>query len=446
MVDKQLIYSIIDNKIDILDLSNKNINKENFHNLLNALHFNKTIKNINLSNFQIGSEHIKYNEIILILNSLKNASIIEALDISSNMLKFKNEGVFNHIDYYININIFSGFASKNQKDLINSNFSQFNKIIDDINHIYDLNVLIEKLQKIKTLNLSYNQINENPDFLIKLLKNNTKLEKLDISYNNIYDNIDDWTYLLKDNTTLKELKIHNYNSNLYTTKTFENIIKNAKHLTDLSLWIYNNKNYNFNEEIANKLNSSSLKVLTINGKGEEPLYDSTGITRKNLIPLFSMLKTNTSITKLNLQALSLNKPNIDNYKYLNEMLECNKTIKTLEFEKVRFSNTEFKKFIQNLYFNKTIINLKFKLILLSTVDKNFNIDNELAELIKNNDTLQSLDLNVKFLRDLSLFINNLKENKTLNTLKIYKNIPIKDEDINEIQQYNKNISIIKLEE
>jgi len=444
MVDKQLIFSIIDNRIDTLDLSNKNINKENFHNLLNALHFNKTIKNINLSNFQIGSEHIKYNEIILILNSLKNNSIIEALDISSNMLKFKNNYAFNHIDYYININIFSEFASKNQKDLINSNFSQFNKIIDDINHQYDLNVLIEKLQKIKTLNLSYNQINENPDFLIKLLKNNTKLEKLDISYNNIYDNMDDWTYLLKDNTTLKELKIHNYNSNIYTIKIFENIIKNANHLTDLSLWLYNNINYNFSEEIANKLNSSSLKSLTMNGKGREPSDNS--ITRKNLIPLFSMLKTNTSITKLNLQALSLNKPNIDNYKYLNEMLECNKTIKTLEFEKVRFSNTEFKKFIQNLYFNKSIINLKFKLISLLTVDKNFNIDNELAELIKNNNTLQSLELNVKFLKDLSLFINNLKENKTLKTLKIYKNIPIKDEDINEIQKYNKNISIIKLEE
>ena len=166
-------------------------------------------------------------------------------------------------------------------------------------------------------------------------------------------------------------------------------------------------------------------------------------------------QTNTTITKLNLQELSLNKfvnnLEIDNYKLLNELIECNKTINTLEFEEVIFLDTEFKKFIQHLYFNKTIINLKLNTIYLKSENNNINVNNELAELIKNNDTLQNLEINILPSKksiscsiDPKLIVNNLKENKTLKLLVYGKNILIKDEDINIIQKYNKNITIIKI--
>ena len=419
MVDKQLIYSIIDNKIDILDLSNKNISKEDFNKLLNALHFNKTIKNIKLSNFQIDFCNIEYRDLILLINSFENNTILESLDLSNNDLTFKYVNTFKYIDEYINLNILK-YSNKNQKELIVSNFKQINKVIDDINNQYNLNVLIDKLRKFKTLNLSNNYIDNNIDFIIKLLKNNTKLEKLNISYDNIYSTKDDWTYILKDNTILKELSIINNISNKNSFILFENLIKNGIYLTDLSVWLHNEINYNLNEEIADKLKNSSLKSLTINGKDN----NNRGKFKKNLTPLLSILKTNTSITKLNLQELSLNKfknnLEIDNYKLLNELIECNKTINTLEFEEVIFLETEFKNFIQHLYFNKTIKCLKLHKVYLKTDNNNININNEITDLIKNNDTLQSLEINIfpfkksiTFSLDPMLFIKDLKENKTL---------------------------------
>ena len=76
--NKKLIYKIIDNKIDTLELHN--LNKQELNTLYHALNLNHSLKKIDLSD-----NYIK--DITLLCKSLENNSCLEILYLEDNKIK-----------------------------------------------------------------------------------------------------------------------------------------------------------------------------------------------------------------------------------------------------------------------------------------------------------------------------------------------------------------------
>ena len=271
---------IKDNKINILDMSDKKVNDEFFINL-NKLNLNQ-LKELYL-----------YGNNLTNINELKNINLenLEILSLSNNNIS--------------DINVFKDLNCKNLKELwIYGNnitdinvlkevkFNSLQKLSLNDNKIEDISILKDtNFKELKELILSHNLIKD-----INVLEN-VKFEKLKIlslNSNNI-DNIN-----IFEKTNFSELKILNLHHNNITDI---NVFKNVKFLGLEKLVLNNNKIEDINVFYKTKfiklkelwLNNNNIKNINVfddfNYDTLEILYlHDNEIKKENYIITISLLK------------------------------------------------------------------------------------------------------------------------------------------------------------
>jgi len=305
MLDKQIIFKIIDNKIYNLDYNiftlDGLITNTELRTLISALKINKSLNNINLyGNFFINNKYKKFP--FLTINYKINSITYDEyyIDrINDTHFPFRVNNLYSILNNKINIYNLNLILNnkddkndlitflKNNNHIINLNIS-INNNIDNLIDIFNFNNNIQSLSlsKIKyNLNLQYINIDKlaetiknssllnlyitdiniiNIDNFFEALKFNNKLTILKLTNNNI-NNIDKLSESLKENKTLHSLylndnKINNIDKLIYSLK--EN---NTLQFINLS---YNNiSDINIDELIEVLKNNNSLKFLDLTGNG-----------------------------------------------------------------------------------------------------------------------------------------------------------------------------------
>lgn len=213
ILDKKVIYDIIDNKVygiinnnygnsyithsnksildiyvnDYYDNMIKTYDSYNLKLLFNALKLNTNLKLLKLIKLCDYSNFSRLFDLDLLCDSLKNNKKLKYLELSENGL--------------YNINSLS-------KIFINSKI----KFLDlSYNEITDLTVIIHFLENNNTLQylyLNHNCIDDyNLNLLCKVLENNNTLQYLDLSYNKDITNLYPIIKLLEKNKFIKSIKL-----------------------------------------------------------------------------------------------------------------------------------------------------------------------------------------------------------------------------------------------
>ena len=405
IIFKDLIYKLIDNKIDKINVNKdtfKDITDEDFNTFLNALKLNNSIKTFKLNRCNLSQE--QYDKIFNILQFNKN------------ILKFSLE------DYKL---VF---------------YPEFNKLISNLNEIKQLNI-----------------INDNNDILInfqnKIIQDiiNKKIPLYNFIQNN---NLKSLTFNIDDSI-----------NQLFIEKILFNVLINNKSITNINLSETLNlkklKDYlNFNNNISNLSiicylkyinetdfenfckyieQNKSLKHLNIYSVIKEGIPKDKIIFVKN--KLFKALINNQYIDSIIFKGESfiIEDTYID-WDLIINLLQNNNRIKKLFFN-IDLSNN-INSFLEYLQTNNSLQKLKIKCI-----DYNPRL---LALVIKNNKTLEYLDLSDSKFSNIDLMLEFLKTNTTLKYLNL-KNVSFTDEYytkdivnsmINEVLECNKVIKII----
>lgn len=234
--------------------------------------------------------------------------------------------------------------------------SEFNKYLED-------NSILELFIHLYNIHL-YNQIDSN--LLLELFQLNTSFVLLDLS-NTIIDDDNIFYELLTKNTNLTSLNLNN-TSITDLTKISEGLIKNNS-LTELNLG--NN-------------NISELKPLS------DVLYSNTSLTfldlscnkdlNEEVCYIAESLLVNTTLTKLDLCNMS-----ISDVKIFEDVLKCNTTLTSLNLINNEIYNIN--PIIKGLQYNTTLLELN-----LSCNCIKIEYYTQLADVLKNNTVLTSLDL------------------------------------------------------
>ena len=436
---KSIILSSNDNNFSInipdFNLISKNTNLENLsisnlilkNNIINTLNENNTLTSLTLQNTglnvdllqpliqknSIYSFYIHHSNISNLQNLLLNNTSITDLNLSHCKLT--------------DINNIIPFIQNNQSlYILNLSNNQFN----NINPLSDV---LKNNDSLYELNLSYNNINDINEFsnlfetnnflqILNLshnnisdvsifsekIRNNKILLKLDLSFNNI-DIVQPLFNILKVNNTLYKLNLKN--NNIHTITNLDEIFISNKTLTSLNL--LNNKN-NFDCLIDALHNNDTLTSLYLS-------YDdniSNDIPQK----ISGLLQKNTTLVKLSIN-FKIN--DIDNFLKFSEGLKTNTTLTLLKLNNVRSINyhnmdymnslkeNSIKQLTDALKENKSINTLKIENFLPINYEINLSC---LTDLIKNNNTLTSINIPSIDSYNYNKFIEALNSNTTLTKL------------------------------
>ena len=425
---KQLIYQIIDNKIDKIKFIRKffkNITDDDFDILLSALKLNKSIKKINFMNVTLSQKNFEkfcdfmqnntnittlyithLNSVFNVVNS-KYSNNINFYKYLDDMKKELNncKCLNNCIEYINNIDYFNNIYNNLLEDILNNNMSSvFNMIINNKSlrkirfELDDYNLFSKVLCKNNNINyINSKHIVKGFDFIIDILNNNNNITTL-----NTYLMINDYTYNNNNSINL-------YNNFINFCKTIET--------------------------------NQSLQKIKITGIKEQFISDD--IINDVISMLFNSLIKNKSIKYIKFKNGIIRDHLTFDYNMFINLLQNNNRIEELYIKYNKFITDEcgckfigFNKFLEYLQFNKTLKRLQ----LPYNEDVNTKL---LALIIKNNKTLEYLNISKLNVTNLDLFFEYLKENTTLKILNLKKlTIPFIKENINEVLQYNKNINII----
>ena len=418
-MSKDLIYQIIDNKIDkiVYNKYKYTLTDDDLHLLLSAIKLSKS-KNLtlDLSNIYLYNKDVSLYKIF---NYLKNDKKITKLNLSDWNL---NNNDFNKINFIQILNDIKSLQSK-----INNYNKYYNQQTND--YINNIKYIINQIDTSNIINPVINIINET-------FKNNTTLQSLNISYNSKHFN----NIVLKsliDNNTIKTLNVSDYSDNntliLLTSLLNKNTLTSLK--VGFSLKLFKNftdfKNFLKSIEI-----NTSLQQITINLK--KGYFEIEFLL---LLLIDSILKNNhIKILKLKLKG---DKICINTFNYL---LLNNKYLETITFKAYT------KNYYKIIFFDNIDID-----IYNNTIDKNdyiyecynnillkikeyYFIFNDEAEIendfnnIMNN--IITKDINLYKYIDIKKYSNN-KYDSGYNFISYYINI---NDYINQI----KNININKL--
>ena len=211
---KELIYKIIDNKIDKFIATEdtfKNISVENFNTFLNALKLNKSIKTLKFPRITLSQENFE-----LLCKIIQNNKTINKLLITNFNLLFINadylksyDDLITNLDTFISLN----FLNENDKNNLQ------NKILDSIsynNPIYNMIVNNNNLKKLK--------LKINDDYrLFNVLTINALCKNKTINHLSTWIDINYITLLLNNNKNITNLSLSLYlNSNNDLELNFKN--------------------------------------------------------------------------------------------------------------------------------------------------------------------------------------------------------------------------------
>jgi len=416
LIFKELIYKIIDNKIDKFIATEdtfKNISIENFNIFLNALKLNKSIKMLKFSRITISQENFELLCKIIQYNKTINKLLITSFDllfINANYLKSYDDLITN-LETFISLN----FLNENDKNNLQ------NKILDSISYN----------------NSIYNMIVNN---------NNLKKLKLKINYNYRLINVLTINALCKSKTI-------NHLSTWIDINYITLLLNNNKNITNLSLLLYLNSNNDLELNFKNFYNcieqNTSLKKISFRAIKKNDIYKN----KINFIieTLFESLIKNKSLETIKFKLFDTGFIIVNEkirYELIIKLLQNNNRIKNLSIKSIK--NRIYKElddfetvnsFLKYLQTNNSLKKLKI-------CSNNFN-PRLLAFVIKNNKTLEYLDLLNSRIQNIDLMLEYLKTNTTLKYLNL-KNIGIENkfydketinDAIKEVLKCNKNIKI-----
>lgn len=392
----KLCKALAENKsIQKIDFSKNSFTDFYCEHISNIFKINSTITNLNLSNITINEKG--FNSICKGLTYMTSLQILNL----SNIRTYDNTDLSKYINYEYLLKILQN--NKNLRELY---------LKDDSTNLlstYSLNELITIISSLKQIFINFYINDEEKDLtyikddLIYLFKN-FKIEINDI-YTTSYTYIKFSFYVIIDNCKiLFKLEINKYYGSLYNL--FELIYNN-----DIS-YVYNHHFLSGLLEcsyLTNMImNSSSLTSLT--------LMEIKNKSNSNyLINIFDALKTNTTITSLNLSNNNLTFNGDFNF---SEVLEKNSTLMELDLSYNKINDNDCLILYNGLKNNSSITKLNIY---------NNEIYNNGCKYISNilltNTTL--MDLNIGFngigTTSIDYLFNILKDNSSLTSLNVKEN-------------------------
>ena len=412
---KELIYKIIDNKIIILHINNEifeNISDENFNKFLNALKLNKSLKTLKFKDASLSQEN--FEKLCDVIRYNKNIT---------NLYITRKSQIFN---------------------CVNSKYSNIINFYNSLTKLNNESIKCKELYKFKSyINFMYNNLledilNNNMSSVFNMLINNKFLTKITLDI----DNFKLFSKVLCKNNSINYLNLRIALDNDYNNYNYiVDVLNNNKNIKAISILLcvknmtFYNDFLNFCKIIETNQTLKKIKIGCVK-KG----YNITD--KNNDIPIlfFNSLIKNKTINYIKFNHCGIISDDIVfDYNIFINLLENNNVIETLYLNWYEKDNKSinFNKFLEYLQFNKTLKRLQ-----LSYVNEEINTK-LLALIIKNNKTLEYLNVSKFNVSNLDLFFEYLKENTTLKCLDLSNvKIPFIKENINEVLQFNKNIEII----
>ena len=423
------------NKIEVLNLSNKDIKE------LNGIEYLTNLKELNLENNQLKKVNLRYNEELITLNLSNNN--LDKINLNFNkLLEYVNLSK-NNLTKFDTLPI----SKVKQLDLSNNNLSDIK-----LTNMKDIISLRLKNNKLKDINL----------------KNNLLLEELDISFNNIKElsyfsnltSLDIEKTDIEDVIVNKELKRVNIGSTKFKNIDF---IKNLELLEELnisntdidSLDLSNYKKlktldisntylekFNIKEntllEIL-KASKAHIKNIDLSNNKELVLLDLSNnkIEEISLKELVNLKDLNLSNNKLKSLDLSKNTKLINLVLNENELTEVN-TLEFKDLETLEIANNNIEKLDLKNNVNLTKLNISSTKIKDINVEhlkklKNLNISNLNIKEIRPFDILE-VDYSNNAINDISVFKDVLND--------INKKVLFNDQVINMLVDVNKSYDLI----
>lgn len=407
---KELIYQIIDNKIDKIKVNKYSFSdttNEDFNKFINALKLNKSIKTFKFEECKLSQE--QYDKIFSLLQFKKNIN------------KF----------YFEDFNIVFYPELKKINTLLN-NFNEINQL--DIKDDYK-NEIINFQNKIKIMQ----DILSKKTPLYNLIQNNNlKSLAFNIDYDvNQFFSEQILFYILKNNKNITSIDL----SNLFNLKKIMELLNFNSNISNLSINCFFINDTDFENFCKYIEQNKSLKQLDIKTVKKTLVPDNKSYFIKET--LINALINNQYINSIIFRGYSfiIECEEID-WNLIIKLLQNNNRIKKLFFKHI--STTKIKDiniFLEYLQTNNSLQKLKIKCIDYSP--------RLLALIIKNNKTLEYLDLSDSKFSNIDLMFEYLKTNTTLKYLNL-KDILFSDKYytkeivnimIKEVLEYNKNIKI-----
>lgn len=423
------------NKIEVMDLSNKEIKE------LNGVEYLSNLRELNLENNQLKKVNLRYNELLTNLN------------ISNNNLERINLNFNKNLEYLnLSKNNLSKFdtlpISKIKKlDLSNNNISEIK-----LTNMKDIISLRLKNNKLKEVNL----------------KNNLKLEELDISFNKIKElsyfsnltSLDIEATDIEDVIVNKELKRINIGSTKFKDIEFiknledlEDLNVSNTNITNLDLSKYRKlKSLNISDTYLEKFNIKDNLLLQIL-KAEKAHIKNIDLSNNKDIEVLNLsnnkieeidLKELTKLKDLNLSNNKLKTINLTRFKKLNSLIVNNNELKEIDtkelkdLEVLEIANNDIEKVDLNDNLNLTKLNISSTKIKDINVDnfkklKSLNISNlNLKEIKPFN--IEEVDYSHNSISDISVFKEMLKDVK--------KKVLFNDQVINMLVDVTKTYDLV----
>ena len=423
------------NKIEVMDLSNKEIKE------LNGVEYLSNLRELNLENNQLKKVNFRYNELLTNLN------------ISNNNLERINLN-FNKNLEYLNLsknNLFKFDTlpiSKIKKlDLSNNNISEIK-----LTNMKDIISLRLKNNKLKEVNL----------------KNNLKLEELDLSFNKIKElsyfsnltSLDIEATDIEDVIVNKELKRINIGSTKFKDIEFiknledlEDLNVSNTNITNLDLSKYKKlKSLNISDTYLEKFNIKDNLLLQIL-KAEKAHIKNLDLSNNKDIEVLNLsnnkieeidLKELTKLKDLNLSNNKLKTIDLTKLKKLSSLIVNNNELKEIDtkelkdLEVLEIANNDIEKVDLKDNLNLTKLNISSTKIKDINVDnfkklKSLNISNlNLKEIKPFN--IEEVDYSHNSISDISVFKEMLKDVK--------KKVLFNDQVINMLVDLNKTYDLV----
>jgi Ran GTPase-activating protein (RanGAP) involved in mRNA processing and transport len=277
-----------------------------------------------------------------------------------------------------------------------------NKSEDWRTTIKNLFYILERNTSIKILDLYHLDDTFNDfDIIGKLIKKNKYLESLYLYHTII--SVDNICGALISNNTLKELDLSGCVMGFHDIYCISEILENNSSLEVLHL---NEADLEYSEEGIHMLSdalkvNTSLKVLS--------LGELQNINEKDFIDLLISLKTNNTLTELNIGCNDLK--DVDSFaNCISELLDVNATLKKINLSNCQINHSGVTKIAMGLMNNKTLTHLDLRYC---------NAGNDgawaIGHLLKHNNTLKDIGLYDNKITDkgAKYIYNGLVENNSL---------------------------------
>ena len=435
-VAEDLANVIINNSyLEQLGLENNNLGPSATV-ILQALKENSQFKVLNLNSNSMTGQVAED-----LANVIKNNSNLEELYLSQNDLRLSATVILQALKensqlkvLNLNSNNMTGQVAEDLVNVIKNNPSLEELYLLQNDLRSSATVILQALKEnsqLKVLNLnSNNMTGQVAEDLANVIKNNSYLEKLGLENNNLGPSATVILQALKENSQLKVLDLDGNNMTGQVAEDLANVIKNNSGLEELYL-------------SRNDLRSSATVILqALKGKSKlKILYlHNNNMTGRVAEDLANVIKNNSYLEKLGLENNNLGPSATVILQALKEncqikMLNLNKNNMTGQVAEDLANVIKNNPSLEELYLSKNDLRLSATVILqalkensqLKVLDSDGNnmtgqVAEDLANVIKNNPSLEELHLSENDLRSsATVILQALKENSQLKVLNLNSN-------------------------